>query len=258
MKKFASILISLIMVLQFSLPQAVMAEAADTARSDPQAAAQEPAASSGTQAAGTAADAAEEAKTPEVQPSAQTPEDKAPEAAAAPVPAGEEPAAAPDPTPTAKAETPRDIKEIFKELGYSDEQSSILTGVQIKYYDKDGQEVTTPTVDDKVRFDIGFAIPEDVREQMKGGDYYSFELPENIIIENNTTINLVDENGVKYGEALVGKDGVVTLTFTDEVTKSSDITGSLNFSGSFDKNKINGPGDTIIKFPNEENIPEQV
>lgn len=258
MKKFASILISLIMVLQFSLPQAVMAEAADTARSDPQAAAQEPAASSGTQAAGTAADAAEEAKTPEVQPSAQTPEDKAPEAAAAPVPAAEEPAAAPDPTPTAKAETPRDIKEIFKELGYSDEQSSILTGVQIKYYDKDGQEVTTPTVDDKVRFDIGFAIPEDVREQMKGGDYYSFELPENIIIENNTTINLVDENGVKYGEALVGKDGVVTLTFTDEVTKSSDITGSLNFSGSFDKNKINGPGDTIIKFPNEENIPEQV
>ncbi len=258
MKKFASILISLIMVLQFSLPQAVMAEAADTARSDPQAAAQEPAASSGTQAAGTAADAAEEAKTPEVQPSAQTPEDKAPEAAAAPVPAGEEPAAAPDPTPTAKAETPRDIKEIFKELGYSDEQSSILTGVQIKYYDKDGQEVTMPTVDDKVRFDIGFAIPEDVREQMKGGDYYSFELPENIIIENNTTINLVDENGVKYGEALVGKDGVVTLTFTDEVTKSSDITGSLNFSGSFDKNKINGPGDTIIKFPNEENIPEQV
>lgn len=261
MKKFASILISLIMVLQFSLPQAVMAEAADTARSDPQAAAQEPAASSGTQAAGTAADAAEEAKTPEVQPSAQTPEDKAseaPEAAAVPVPAAEEPAAAPDPTPTAKAETPRDIKEIFKELGYSDEQSSILTGVQIKYYDKDGQEVTTPTVDDKVRFDIGFAIPEDVREQMKGGDYYSFELPENIIIENNTTINLVDENGVKYGEALVGKDGVVTLTFTDEVTKSSDITGSLNFSGSFDKNKINGPGDTIIKFPNEENIPEQV
>ncbi len=258
MKKFASILISLIMVLQFSLPQAVMAEAADTARSDPQAAAQEPAASSGTQAAGTAADAAEEAKTPEVQPSAQTPEDKAPEAAAAPVPAAEEPAAAPDPTPTAKAETPRDIKEIFKELGYSDEQSSILTGVQIKYYGKDGQEVTTPTVDDKVRFDIGFAIPEDVREQMKGGDYYSFELPENIIIENNTTINLVDENGVKYGEALVGKDGVVTLTFTDEVTKSSDITGSLNFSGSFDKNKINGPGDTIIKFPNEENIPEQV
>lgn len=258
MKKFASILISLIMVLQFSLPQAVMAEAADTASSDPQAAAQEPAASSGTQAAGTAADAAEEAKTPEVQPSAQTPEDKAPEAAAAPVPAAEEPAAAPDPTPTAKAETPRDIKEIFKELGYSDEQSSILTGVQIKYYDKDGQEVTTPTVDDKVRFDIGFAIPEDVREQMKGGDYYSFELPENIIIENNTTINLVDENGVKYGEALVGKDGVVTLTFTDEVTKSSDITGSLNFSGSFDKNKINGPGDTIIKFPNEENIPEQV
>lgn len=258
MKKFASILISLIMVLQFSLPQAVMAEAADTARSDPQAAAQEPTQSSGTQAAGTAADAAEEAKTPEVQPSAQTPEDKAPEAAAAPVPAAEEPAAAPDPTPTAKAETPRDIKEIFKELGYSDEQSSILTGVQIKYYDKDGQEVTTPTVDDKVRFDIGFAIPEDVREQMKGGDYYSFELPENIIIENNTTINLVDENGVKYGEALVGKDGVVTLTFTDEVTKSSDITGSLNFSGSFDKNKINGPGDTIIKFPNEENIPEQV
>lgn len=264
MKKLASILISLIMVLQFSLPQAVMAEAADTVHSDPQEAtdAQQPEKSSKTQADETTSDTAEEPQTPEALPSAQTPEDKAseiPEAAEAPVPKAEQPAAAPtSATPTAKAETPRDIKEIFKELGYSDEQSSILTGVQIKYYDKDGKEVTTPTVDDKVRFDIGFAIPEDVRDQMQGGDYYSFELPENIIIENNTTIDLIDENGVKYGQALVGKDGVVTLTFTDEVTKSSDISGSLNFSGSFDKNKINGPGDTIIKFPNEENIPEQV
>ena len=111
-----------------------------------------------------------------------------------------------------------------------------------------GKPVAEPTIDDTVRFDITFALPEDVRAQMQAGDYYQFELPDNIKIANNTSIPLIDAAGNQYATALVGKDGTVTITFTDEVTKNSDISGNLNFSGGFDKDSMTGPGNTVIKL----------
>ncbi|WP_195268052.1 collagen binding domain-containing protein [Eubacterium sp. 1001713B170207_170306_E7] len=244
MKKIVSVVLSLMMILQFSLPQAAFAQENDSAQKE----------ASGLVAAGKVEEEAPEAEQPEQAADTEAQPGKNAESTAILLEAAEK-APAPAETESQPKTGGRDIKEIFQALGYSEADSTILTGMTVAYYDEDGKQVAEPTIDDTVRFDITFALPEDVRAQMQAGDYYQFELPDNIKIANNVSIPLIDETGNQYATALVGKDGTVTITFTDEVTKNSDISGNLNFSGGFDKENMTGPGNTIIKIPNEEKLP---
>lgn len=244
MKKIVSAVISLLMILQFSLPQAAFAQENGSVVNETVA----PAAVDQTVEKNAEPEQPEQAAATEGQLKKVT------EPAAILPEASEKVLVQPAAENQPKAGG-RDIKEIFQSLGYSEADSTILTGMTVTYQDVAGKPVAEPTIDDTVRFDITFALPEDVRAQMQAGDYYQFELPDNIKIANNTSIPLIDAAGNQYATALVGKDGTVTITFTDEVTKNSDISGNLNFSGGFDKDSMTGPGNTVIKIPNEEKLP---
>ncbi|EUJ41110.1 celll wall surface anchor family protein [Listeria weihenstephanensis FSL R9-0317] len=153
------------------------------------------------------------------------------------------------PGPNAASEGPRDIKDIMMLLGYSKKQS-VLSDMSVTYTDKDGQVVTEPTVEDSIRFAFDWQISDELGALINAGDYYSFELPDNIKVPKNMTIDLGE-----YGTATVNTSGKVTFTFTDEVKGSSDVHGTLHFGAGFNGNGIDGPGDTTIKIPNESQLP---
>lgn len=85
---------------------------------------------------------------------------------------------------------------------------------------------------------------------MNAGDYYTFQLPDNVKVSQNMTIDLGE-----YGTAVVSKDGTVTITFTDAVKGSSNVHGTLHFEAAFDESKLDGSGNTTITVPGEENLP---
>ncbi|WP_430536519.1 SpaA isopeptide-forming pilin-related protein [Listeria rocourtiae] len=147
-------------------------------------------------------------------------------------------------------EGPQDLKDIFASLGYAEQDQSILSDMVVTYTNKDGEVVTEPTVDDRIHFAFDWRIPDDVGALVNEGDYYTFELPDNVKVAQNMTIDLGE-----YGKAVVNKDGTVTITFTDAVKGSSDVHGTLHFEAGFDENVIDGPGDTTIKVPGEEKLP---
>lgn len=163
----------------------------------------------------------------------------------------QEPVVTPDvvKTPVLK-DGPRDLKDLFASLGYEDKEQTILTDMRVTYTNKDGEVVTEPTVDDKIHFAFDWSIPDDVGALVNAGDYYTFKLPDNVMVNQNMTIDLGE-----YGKAVVNKDGTVTITFTDAVKGSSDVHGTLHFEAGFDEHAIDGPGDTTIKVPGEENLP---
>ncbi|WAO22403.1 LPXTG cell wall anchor domain-containing protein [Paenilisteria newyorkensis] len=163
----------------------------------------------------------------------------------------QEPVVTPDvvKTPVLK-DGPRDLKDLFASLGYEDKEQTILTDMRVTYTNKDGEVVTEPTVDDKIHFAFDWSIPDDVGALVNAGDYYTFKLPDNVMVNQNMTIDLGE-----YAKAVVNKDGTVTITFTDAVKGSSDVHGTLHFEAGFDEHAIDGPGDTTIKVPGEENLP---
>ncbi|MDT0111231.1 SpaA isopeptide-forming pilin-related protein [Listeria booriae] len=150
------------------------------------------------------------------------------------------------------ADEPQDIKEIFAELGYSEEDSTILTGMEVTYMDDDGNPVEEPTVDDHIHFSFTWAIPDDVGAMIEAGDYYIVQLPDNVTIPQNISIPLNE-----YATVEVTTDGQVKFIFTDEVKGSSDVHGTLEFDADFNPDAIDGPGDAVIKIPNEDKLPPE-
>ncbi|MBC6316323.1 SpaA isopeptide-forming pilin-related protein [Listeria grandensis] len=147
-------------------------------------------------------------------------------------------------------EGPQDLKDIFAALGYRETERSILADMVVTYKDPDGNVVTEPTVEDSILFSFDWKIMDDVGALVNEGDFYTFKLPDNIKISKNMIINLGE-----YGSAKVNMDGTVTITFTDAVKGSSEVRGTLNFNAGFNENGIDGPGDMIIKIPDEVNLP---
>lgn len=147
-------------------------------------------------------------------------------------------------------EEPRDLKDIFASLGYESQNQSILSDMVVTYTNKDGEVVTEPTVEDRIHFAFDWQVPDDVGALVNAGDYYTFQLPDNVKVSQNMTIDLGE-----YGTAVVSKDGTVTITFTDAVKGSSNVHGTLHFEAAFDESKLDGSGNTTITVPGEENLP---
>lgn len=148
------------------------------------------------------------------------------------------------------ADEPQDVKDIFASLGYSEADSTILTGMELTYFDADGNPVDNPTVDDYVHFKFTWAIPNDVGAEIQAGDYYTFELPDTVKISQNQTIPLDP-----YANVEVSTDGTIKFIFTDEVKNHSNVNGTLEFDTQLNSAEIDGPGDITIKIPFEDNIP---
>ncbi|MBA3925492.1 SpaA isopeptide-forming pilin-related protein [Listeria rustica] len=151
-----------------------------------------------------------------------------------------------------QAAEPQNVKDIFASLGYSEEDSTILTGMEITYTDADGNPVTEPTVNDTIHFAFTWAIPNDVGALINDGDYYIVQLPDNVMITQNQTISLNE-----YGEVQITTDGQVKFVFTDAVHESSDVNGTIEFEAAFNPDNIDGPGDIVIDIPQEDKLPPE-
>lgn len=152
---------------------------------------------------------------------------------------------------TPKADTPTDIRTYFP-----GGNGTIVNGADVVYTDKDGNVLTSPIpADANVTIHYDWSIPEEIRNQIKAGDYFTFQLPDEVKINGPQSGSLKGPDGVEYATYTVDESGKVTITFTENVTKEVDINGEFNFETTFDTTHVDGPGDHQITFPTEDNIP---
>lgn len=166
---------------------------------------------------------------------------------------------------TEKSDSPKDKKAPAKAKAaegtdirtyFPDGEGTILTDSNILFTDKDGKPLTPPIpADATVRLTYDWEIPEDVRKQIKAGDYFAFHLPAELVPNREMSGALKDSEGHTYATYFVGKDGTVRFTFTEDVTESSDIKGDFYFESHFETNHIDGPGDITIHYPTEDDLP---
>lgn len=150
-----------------------------------------------------------------------------------------------------KADTGNDIRDYFP-----GGEGTIIDGVTVTYYDQDGNELQPPVpADAEVKIHYDWSIPEDVRQQIKPGDQFTFQLPEGVKPKAGQSGELKGPDGNVYATYEVDENGQVVMTFTDNVTKEIDINGTFDFSTEFDLAHIDGPGDHQITFPTEDNLP---
>lgn len=156
--------------------------------------------------------------------------------------------------PVAKAdepETANDIRSYFPGGA-----GTIITNAEASYFDKNGVALTPPVpADATVRLHYDWSIPEDVRSQIKDGDYFTFQLPEGVLISGPQEGSLTNDDGEEYARYTVDENGQVKIVFNERVTQESDINGTFNFDTEFDTTHIDGPGDITITFPEEDNLP---
>ncbi|WP_347401812.1 SpaA isopeptide-forming pilin-related protein [Candidatus Enterococcus murrayae] len=150
-----------------------------------------------------------------------------------------------------RAEEPTDIRTYFP-----NGDGTILTGSNLVYLDDKGNVVEPPVgPNTNVRIYYSWSIPEEVRKQIKPGDYFDFQLPDELIPKNSASGELKNEDGEVYATYTVDKNGNVRFTFTEEVQNQSDINGQFYFDTFFNKEHIDGPGDITIHYPVEDNLP---
>lgn len=155
------------------------------------------------------------------------------------------------PTDQPKADTGNDIRNYFP-----GGEGTIIDSATVTYYDQDGNELQPPVpADATVKIHYDWSIPEDVRNQIKPGDQFTFQLPEGVKPKDGQTGELKDANGQVYATYEVDANGQVVITFNDNVTKETDIQGTFDFDTVFDLAHIDGPGDHEITFPTEDNLP---
>ncbi|KAF1304626.1 Cna B-type domain-containing protein [Candidatus Enterococcus willemsii] len=98
-----------------------------------------------------------------------------------------------------------------------------------KLTDRNGNESTPsnpidPFSSDGVKIQMNWELPvsEDGTHHVKKGDYYTFDLPKNLlIIENTLTGELKGSNGISFGTYEVSPEGRVTFTFNENVGEDS-------------------------------------
>ncbi|EPI5744254.1 Ig-like domain-containing protein [Enterococcus faecalis] len=137
-----------------------------------------------------------------------------------------------------------DISTLFPT---EDGQESMVTAFDIQ--NEDGQPIESMTIDEYIQFYFGFDMPESVREQMQGGDYYEFDLPSAFSFTQNKNIPLTDEDGITYANVEIGVNGHVKIVFTDDVANASNINGSFSAGGKANEKNIPGPGPIDVDTP---------
>ncbi len=144
----------------------------------------------------------------------------------------------------AESDEPIDISTLFPT---TDGRTSMVTAFEIQ--DENGNPIESMKVDDYIEFYFGFDLPEEVRAQMKGGDYYEFDLPKEFTFSQNKTIPLTDENGITYANVEVDVNGHVKIVFTDDVQNASNISGSFEAGGKAVETEIPAPGPIDVDTP---------
>lgn len=127
------------------------------------------------------------------------------------------------------------------------------------YLNPDGTPATPPYKEDvTIHWNFNWSIPEDVREQMKAGDYFEFQLPGNLKPNKPGSGDLVDAEGNVYGTYTISEDGTVRFTFNERITSESDIHGDFSLDTHLNDSDGRGPGDWVIDIPTQEDLPPVV
>ncbi|MGH2146835.1 Ig-like domain-containing protein, partial [Enterococcus faecalis] len=85
-----------------------------------------------------------------------------------------------------------------------------------------------------------------VRQQMKAGDHFGFQLPGNLKPNKPGSADLVDAEGNVYGTYTISEDGTVRITFNERITTESDIHGDISLDTHLNDSDGRGPGDWMI------------
>lgn len=151
----------------------------------------------------------------------------------------------------------QDIKDYFADPA----TATIVSGMQVTFQNAAGDPISDPTIDSRVNFNFGISIPGEVAQQVQAGDYYDINLPNSIIIQNAiNNVELYDDNGILYGTFSVspGSPARVRITFTDNVSTTNGVTGSLFFQGNLNSSTITTPGSHEITIPGETGLTAQI
>ncbi|WP_185938907.1 SpaA isopeptide-forming pilin-related protein [Enterococcus faecalis] len=150
---------------------------------------------------------------------------------------------------------PTDISDYFT----GDETTIIDNFEDPIYLNPDGTPATPPYKEDvTIHWNFNWSIPEDVREQMKAGDYFEFQLPGNLKPNKPGSGDLVDAEGNVYGTYTISEDGTVRFTFNERITSESDIHGDFSLDTHLNDSDGRGPGDWVIDIPAQEDLPPVV
>lgn len=153
-----------------------------------------------------------------------------------------------------KAAGATDISEYFP-----DGMETIIDNYHTTYWNPDGTPAEPPyTKDVVIRWAFNWSIPEDVRKQMEDGDYFEFQLPDNIKPNKGDTGPLIDADGNEYGTYTISEDGTIRFTFNDRVATESNIHGDFQLDTHLNDTDGKGPGDWVVDIPTNDHQPPVV
>lgn len=117
-------------------------------------------------------------------------------------------------------------------------------------------EKTPITLGEELQVNMKYDLPEDVREQMKSGDYYEFVLPSEIGIYTPIEGELASEAGVVYATYKIDTSGKGRITFNEQLESEYGIEGTLQVGSSLKQGEMKEYGENIIAFPFVDESPE--
>ncbi|WP_125766761.1 SpaA isopeptide-forming pilin-related protein [Lapidilactobacillus wuchangensis] len=124
-----------------------------------------------------------------------------------------------------------------------------LTASDAKIYDQDGNEVTNNQQLDLYtgyKVSYNWSIPDGV--QIVNGDTTTFTIPDNVEVKTTTTFDILDEYGIKLGEATVTAGSQTgTIVFNNYFTEATaDRHGTLFFYANGTHNNNTGNENWVI------------
>lgn len=93
-----------------------------------------------------------------------------------------------------------------------------------EYIDKDSGRTENKAEGDS-------AVAAEKAAVLKSGNYYTFKLPESVIITEELSLSMTDKDGKLYGTAYVGTDGVVIIALTEDAAGDAAVTDRLEAAG---------------------------
>ena len=144
---------------------------------------------------------------------------------------------------------PGNIRGLLQELNHG---KSLIEKLSVTLNNKQPIPVEGIKADQALRLDIKWAIPEEVAQEMLPGDFYEFNLPNNIKIAPRTG-ELKGQNDMVFGKYTLASDGKVTFEFNDEISHHGFIEGG--FIHNQQLKDISSPGKVELKLPNEDSVP---
>lgn len=154
------------------------------------------------------------------------------------------------PEKQARADAGTDIRTYF-----DGGTGTIISNAEVTYTDGKGNVLTgSIPADANVNIHYEWTIPDEIRDQIKPNDYFTFQLPPEVVATPHTG-ELKNADGTVYGTYTVDASGKVTMVFNDNVTDEFDINGTFDFDTKFNPDVITTPGDKTITFPEEDNLP---